>query len=80
MKSESTNVTLSVELEEEIYCCMQDFLASNPGWNQKLVIDASMSLFLMQNHRQIKPEDYQACSQKYLHSVCGVALDSSAQS
>ncbi len=71
MKSESKNVTLSVELEEEIYRCMQDFLTSNPAWNQKLVIDASMSLFLIQNHRQIKREDYQACSQKYLHSVCG---------
>ena len=72
MKSESTTVALSVELSEEIYDCMQDFLTSHPGWNQRRLIDASMSLFLIQNHSAIKPDDYRACSQQYLHSVCAV--------
>ena len=72
MKPEPTTVVLSVELDEEIYGCMQDFLASNPGWNQRLVINASMSLFFLQNHQHIKPKDYQACSQNYVHSVCAL--------
>ena len=62
-----------VELSEEIYDCMQDFLPSNPSWNQRRLINASMSLFLIQNHSTIKPQNYRACSQQYLHSVCAVA-------
>ncbi len=50
MKSESTTVALSVELSEEIYDCRQNFLASNPGGNQGGLINASMSLLLIQNH------------------------------
>ena len=73
MKSESNTVSLSVELEEEIYDCMQDFLTSNPSWNQRRLINASMSLFLIQNHSTIKPQDYRACSQQYLHSICADA-------
>lgn len=75
MKSESTTIALSVELEEEIYDCMQDFLTSNPSWSQRRLINASMSLFLIQNHSTIKPQDYRACSQQYLHSVCAVTPD-----
>ena len=73
MKFEPTTVALSVELEEEIYDCLQDFLTSNPSWNQQRVMDASMSLFLIQNHSTIKPQDYRACSQQYLHSICADA-------
>ena len=70
MKSKNQRVSLSVEINEDIYDCIQDFLASNPQWNQETVINASMSLFLLQNHREIKPTDYRACSRNYLHSVC----------
>ena len=70
MKSEQTTVPLYVEVNENIYNCMQDFLASNPQWNKKMLVNASMSLFLMKNHKKIEPEGYQACSQTYLRSVC----------
>ena len=73
MKFEPTTVALSVELSEKIYRCLQDFLADHPDWNQQRVMDASLSLFFLQNHSHIKPEDYQACSQQYLHSVCADA-------
>ena len=75
MKPEPTRLTLSVELDEAIYFCLQDFLAAHPDWNQTQIIDASLSLFFLQNHATIKPEDYHACSQKYLHSVCAVPPD-----
>ena len=74
MESEKKRVVLSVEVNESIYGCMQHFLKSNPQWNRKKLIDASMSLFLMQNHKEIKQIDYQACSQNYLHSVCTVPV------
>lgn len=72
MKSYQGTVSLSVEINESIYNYMQDFLASNPHWNRAMIIEASMSLFLMQNHRDIKPEAYQNCSKTYLHSICDV--------
>ena len=70
MSSEATLIALSVELNENIYNCMQDFLASNPQWNRKKLIDASISLFLIQNHGNIKPEAYKDCSRTYLRMVC----------
>ncbi len=73
MKTQSAIVPLSIEIDENIYNCMQDFLAANPQWNRDKLIDASVSLFLMQNHQAIKPKDFQDCSKTYLHSICGVA-------
>lgn len=70
MKSMHNRVSLSVEIHEDIYDCIQDFLASNPQWNRETVINASMSLFLLQNHKQIKPTDYRTCSRNYLQSIC----------
>ncbi len=69
MKSQQVIVPLSVEVNENIYNCMQDFLASNPQWNRERLINASISLFLMQNHKSIKTKNYQDCSQTYLHSI-----------
>ena len=74
MESEKKRVVLSVEVNEKIYSCMQHFLNSNPQWNRKMLIDASMSLFLMQNHKEIKPTDYQACSKNYVDSVCAISV------
>ena len=73
MKSQPKNVALSVEIDENIYQCMQDYLNSNSQWNVETVLNASLSLFLIQNHRQIDSDDYKACSQKYLRSICSVS-------
>lgn len=70
MNSQQTTVEVYIEIDEKIYECMQDFLASHPQWNRKMLIEASMSLFLMQNHRNIKPNDFRACSKTYLNSIC----------
>ncbi len=72
MKSQPKSVTLSVEIDENIYQCMQNYLISNSHWNTETVLNASLSLFLMQNHQQIDSDDYKACSQKYLRSICSV--------
>ena len=58
MNSELTTVNVYIEIDENIYDYMQDFLASNPQWNKSMLIEASISLFLMQNHRSIEPQAY----------------------
>ena len=73
MKSQPKNVTLSVEIEESIYQCMQDYLISNSQWNTEAVLNASLSLFLIQNHRKIDSNDYKACSQKYLDCIFSIS-------
>lgn len=70
MNTELATVSLYIEINESIYDCMQDFLISNPHWDKNMLIEASISLFLLQNHRNIKPQAYQSCSQTYIHSLC----------
>ena len=70
MNSEPATVSVYLEIDENIYDCMQDFLAANPQWNKSMLIEASISLFLMQNHRSIEPQVYQNCSKTYVHSIC----------
>ena len=70
MNSELTRVTLCVELEEELYQILQDFLTSNSDGNQEQLMDASLSWFLEQNPQKSQPEDYQVLAQEiYLQSV-----------
>jgi len=70
MKPPPITVTLNVEIDENIYECMQDFFNENPHWNSETIFNASLSLFLMQNYEGVESEQYQACGQRYLNSVC----------
>ena len=72
MNSQKTTVELYIELEENIYNCIQNFLSSHPQWDRRLLIEASMELFLQQNYQSIKPEAAQSCSQTSVPSVCVV--------
>ncbi len=70
MKSEPTRITLCVELKEELYQHMKDFLADNSDWNQQQLMDSSLSLFLENNSQKNQPEDYEALAEAiYLQSV-----------
>ena len=71
MKSHKITVTLNVEIDENIYECMQDFFNANPQWNSETIFNASLSLFLMQDYQDIASEQYQICGQRYLNSICG---------
>ena len=73
MKSESSRVALSIEVNESIYNCLQDFLAANPQWTQEQLINASMSLFLRQNHKKVKHKNSVGDSRNYSDSICFVA-------
>ena len=70
MKSNRSKVTLSIELDEKVYGCIQDFLTVHREWDLDTTVNAGMCLFLLQNYRQIKHSDYQVCSQNYLHLIC----------
>ena len=70
MNIKSEKIQLSIEIDEGIYNCIQRFIVDNPQWSRERLINASMSLFLMQNYRNMNPDDYRICSKKYLHSVC----------
>ena len=70
MNFQQATVEVYIEIDEKIYECMQNFLASHPQWDRKMLIEASMSLFLMQNYHGIKPDNFRACSQTYLNYVC----------
>ena len=69
MNSEPTRITLSVELKEELYQHMKDFLADNLDWNQEQLMDASLSWFLGDNPKN-QPKDYETIAEAiYLQSV-----------
>ena len=73
MKSESSRVALSIEVNESIYNCLQGFLAANPQWTQEQLINASMTLFLQQNHKNIRHKNNVSDSCNYSDSICFVA-------
>ena len=63
MQLSRIKITLSVELKEELYQCMQNFLADNPDISRQQVIDVSLSRFLSQTSQFIQLEDYQSLAQ-----------------
>jgi len=60
MEFEPKTITLSIELKEEFYQCVQKFLADNPSWNRQQLINVSLSRFLSQTSQFIQLEDYQS--------------------
>lgn len=63
-------ITLSTELDENLYSCMNSFLDYYPQWDQDKVIRASLSIFFLQNHKNISFEEQRICSRNYFHLVC----------
>ena len=49
MKSEQFDIILSIELEENLYFYLKDFLDSHPDLNREEVINASLASFLDDN-------------------------------
>ncbi|MDJ0650675.1 MAG: DUF2811 domain-containing protein [Xenococcaceae cyanobacterium MO_188.B19] len=56
MKSELLDIILSIELEENLYFCLKDFLDSHPDWNQQQVINTSLDSFLDHNQTIVNSE------------------------
>ena len=45
----TATVSLMVEVPEVLYCSMQDYLNSHELWSEERLMQAALSLFLMQN-------------------------------
>ncbi|HIK45471.1 MAG TPA: DUF2811 domain-containing protein [Leptolyngbyaceae cyanobacterium M65_K2018_010] len=42
-------ISLNVEIPEELFKAMEDYVETHPAWSQHRVFCAALSLFLMQN-------------------------------
>jgi hypothetical protein len=42
-------ISLNVEIPEDLYRAMEDYVETHPAWSQHRVFCAALSLFLMQN-------------------------------
>lgn len=47
--TDPTTVSLMVEIPEILHISMQDYLATHDMWSQERIMQAALSLFLMQN-------------------------------
>ncbi|MEO0396661.1 MAG: DUF2811 domain-containing protein [Cyanobacteria bacterium J06656_5] len=45
----SSTVSLMVEIPEELHLSIQDYLTTHELWSQERMMQAALSLFLMQN-------------------------------
>lgn len=49
MTAMASKISLSVEVPEELFEAMRDYVETHPSWSQHRVFCAALSLFLMQN-------------------------------
>lgn len=59
-------ISTNVEISRELHDAVQGYLEQNPDWDHERVMQAALSLFLMQNEVGIKN-----VSQMYLDSLFG---------
>lgn len=73
MNNGSTKITFSVEIDENIYNSIQDFLTIHRKWDLNRTVEAGMSLFLLQNYqnfRQLDNKGYRSCTRSYARYIC----------
>ena len=73
MSSGNTKITFSVEIDEDIYNSIQDFLVLHRKWDFDRTVEAGMSLFLLQNYqnfRQLDHKGYRSCTRSYAGYIC----------
>ena len=76
--SNPTTITLETEQGEDLLSCLRKFIDRRPQWDQDKVIEAGISLFLLQNNPDLDFEDRDVCTKRYLKLVC-TDYDSSEQ-
>jgi hypothetical protein len=65
-------ISLEAEVNIDLHETLLRYLDNHPYWDVNRVINASLSLFMMQNwskEQGLKTKDYETCSQVYLDSV-----------
>lgn len=65
-------VSLEAEINSELHKSLQKYLNHHPYWDVNQVINASLSLFMLQNWSQdrgIDTKNYDICSKVYLDCI-----------
>ena len=65
-------ISLEAEINSELHQTLLKYLDCHPYWDVNRVINASLSLFMMQNwcsENGIKDRDYQICTKVYLDNI-----------
>ena len=65
-------ISLEAEINGELHKSLTKYLNCHPYWDLNRVLNASLSLFMMQNWSQengLEKNDYDTCTRVYLDSI-----------
>ncbi|MEM7757158.1 MAG: DUF2811 domain-containing protein [Cyanobacteria bacterium P01_A01_bin.40] len=65
-------ISLEAEIDSELHQSLARYLDCHPYWDLNRVLNASLSLFMMQNWSQdngLTKPDYDVCTNVYLNSI-----------
>ena len=65
-------VSVEAEINNELHKSLSRYLDSHPYWDLNRMLNASISMFIMQNWSQedgLEQKDYDTCSRVYLDSI-----------
>lgn len=65
-------ISIEAEINSELHKSLSRYLDCHPYWDLNRVLNASLSLFMMQNWSQengLKKQDYDICTNVYLNSI-----------
>ena len=65
-------VSVEAEINSELHKSLSRYLDSHPYWDLNRMLNASISMFIMQNWSEedgLEQKDYDTCSRVYLDSI-----------
>ena len=65
-------ISLEAEIQSDLHQSLARYLDSHPYWDINRVLNASLSMFMMQNWSQkegLEQRDYDICTRVYLDSI-----------
>ncbi len=70
--SQENCISLEAEINSDLHQSLLKYLDNHPYWDVNRVLNASLSLFMLQNWSQdkgLRTKDYDTCSRVYLDSI-----------
>ena len=70
--SQENCISLEAEINSELHQSLLKYLDNHPYWDVNRVLNASLSLFMLQNwseDKSLTTKDYDVCSRVYLDSI-----------
>ena len=65
-------ISLEAEIDSDLHQSLARYLDRHPYWDMNRVLNASLSLFMMQNWSReegLEQQDYNICTKVYLDSI-----------